>query len=228
LLYNINPSWLVRINEDVKVKFLASASTAYITPSLYQLHTTWGGNPDLKPEEDFNVEYGATFYLKDKIQFTAVNYYRTEENAIIYSSLFQYENTNRNRYVDGVTIDETWNVIKQLKLRADYAYTQTNLSNTFYRIPAHKAGASVMYQPREGSGISVHYQYTGERTEPMYPADLVLDSFSLVDITASQKFLKDKLSAYLAVANVFDQDFTGVYGYTTRGRNFTAGLKFNF
>ena len=66
LLYNVNPSWLIQLNDHVKIKFLASVSTAYITPSLYQLYTTWGGNQNLKPEDDFNVEYGATFYLKNK------------------------------------------------------------------------------------------------------------------------------------------------------------------
>jgi len=228
LLYNFNPSWMVHLSKNSKIKVLASASTAYITPSLYQLYTTWGGNQNLKPEEDFNVEYGATFYFKDRFQFTAVNYYRSETNAIVYSPSYQYENTKENRYVDGVTLNTTVDITKNLKVSADYAYTHTNLTKTFYRIPPHKAGAGLEYQPRNGSALSVRYQYTGKRTDSYYPNEVELNSFSVVDITASQKFLKNKIAAYVTVANVFDKEFIAVYGYTTRGRNFTAALKYSF
>jgi vitamin B12 transporter len=227
LLYNFNPSWLIRIGSGFRVKVLGSISTAYITPSLFQLHTIWGGNPNLKAEEDFNAEYGATFYIKNKIEFTAVNYYRTETNSIVYSPSFQYVNTNQNRYVHGVTLNMAYKLLKNLRFTADYAYTHTNLPNTFYRIPQHKAGAAIAWQPHPSSSLCMQYQFTGERTEFASPDEILLDSYSLVDISVSQKFLKNKFQAFAVVANLFDEDFVAVYGYTTRGRNFSVGLKYS-
>jgi vitamin B12 transporter len=227
-LYNINPSWQFKINSSLTIKILASLATAYITPTLFQLHTTWGGNRNLKPEEDMTAEYGATFSIRKNLQLTIVNFYREEKNSIGYSTDFQYVNTTGKRYVNGVTMDARWIVFDELTFRADYAFVTTNLETTFYRIPNHKAGISSNYQAPFGTNLSVRYQFTGTRTDIDYPNEVQLDSFSLVDISVSHKFLSQKLLAYASVSNLFDKDFIGVYGYTTRGRNFTLGLTYNF
>jgi vitamin B12 transporter len=229
LVYNINPSWLMKVNANFKLKLFGSVSTAYITPTLFQLYTPlWGGNPELKPEEDFSVEYGATFYLNEKIQFTAVNYYRTETNAIGYSDEYSYVNVTGNRYVQGFTLDAKYSLSEKLFLKADYAYVTSNKKETFLRIPSHKAGLSSIYQAPFGTSLSILYQYTGKRTDTNFPDQVTLAAFDLVDVTLSHELLNKKLLVYVTAANLFDEDFVGVYGYTTRGRNFLSGLRFNF
>jgi len=54
-VYNVNPSFNFKTNFPLKV--LASYSTAYITPSLYQLYSEYG-NTHLTPEESSTVEAG--------------------------------------------------------------------------------------------------------------------------------------------------------------------------
>jgi vitamin B12 transporter len=62
-VFNVNPSYFF---SEIPLKLLASYSTAYITPSLYQLYSPYG-NLNLTPEESATVEAGFEFSLLDKI-----------------------------------------------------------------------------------------------------------------------------------------------------------------
>jgi vitamin B12 transporter len=228
LIYNVNPSWAIQISSNVKLKVFASAATAYITPTLFQLYTTWGGNPNLKPEDNFTVEYGTTLNVNEKFNLSAVNYYRTESNAIGYSPDFSYINVTGKRYVNGVTFNANWKPAKGLTIETDYNYITTNRAKTFYRIPEHKAGAAIHYEAKIGTWVSLRYQYTGERKDTFYPNEVMLGSFNLFDLTLGHRFLKDKLQVNGTIANLLDEDFIGVYGYTTRRRNFLLSLMYSF
>lgn len=228
LIYNINPAWLIPVSDNIKINVFASVATAYITPTLFQLNTIWGGNPNLKPEENFTAEYGASLNVGDQFKLTAVNYYRTENNAIGYSPDFSYINVMGNRYVNGVTLNTTWKPIKGLFIETDYNYITTNRKNTFYRVPEHKAGATIQYEIKNESWLCLRYQYTGARTDIFYPNEVMLSSFNIFDLTVGHRFLNDKLQVNGTIANLLDKDFVGVYGYTTRGRNFLINLMYSF
>jgi vitamin B12 transporter len=80
VVYNINPSYNFKTSFPLKV--LASYSTAFITPSLYQLYSEYG-NSDLNPEENATVEAGfETELLNKKIKLSAVGFYRDQNDAI--------------------------------------------------------------------------------------------------------------------------------------------------
>lgn len=228
LIYNINPSVVIPISALTKLKVFASTATAYITPTLFQLNTTWGGNPNLKPEDNFTVEYGASLTIDDKLKLTAVNYYRTESNAIGYSPDFSYINVTGKRYVNGVTFNANWKPAKGLTIETDYNYITTNRKQTFYRIPEHKVGAAIHYEAKIGTWVSMRYQHTGRRADIFFPDEVMLDSFYILDLTIGQRLLKDKLQVNGTIANLLDEDFIGVYGYTTRGRNFLLSLMYSF
>jgi len=50
----------------------------------------------------------------------------------------------------------------------------------------------------------------------------------LVDLYASHELLKDRLSVFAQVNNIFDEAYVETIGYTTKGRNFKIGLDFKF
>lgn len=231
LLYNINPSWLIGLTENFSIKPFASVSTSYITPTLFQLHTPWGGNINLKPEESFNYEYGISFYAGDKVAFTAVNFFREERDVIGYTT--QYENISDERKVKGVTLDIRYQPVQILTVSVDFAWVTSDDKASFYRIPGRKMGVGAQINPLTSTQVSLRYQYTSDRTDLFFdesfnPVDVNLASYSLLDMSISQKLFKDHLSVYAAVYNVLDEGFTGVYGYTTRGRNFSVGLSYSF
>lgn len=231
LLYNINPSWLINVTSNFSVKPFASVSTSYITPTLYQLHTPWGGNINLKPEEAFNYEYGLSVYANEQVTFTAVNFFREERNVIGYTT--GYENISAERSVKGVTLDARYKPVEAVALSADFSWVTTDDKRSFYRIPARKIGGRLHVNPLKSLSATVRYQYTSERTdlyfdESFNAVDIKLSGYSLVDISISQKLLKERMSVYAAVNNVLDEKFIGVYGYTTRGRNFSIGINYSF
>ncbi len=102
--------------------------------------------------------------------------------------------------------------------------------STFYRIPQNKWGITLNANPLENTQATLKYNFTGERTIYDWAGgeELTLDSFGLVDLFVQQFLLNRKLSIYGAVNNLLDEDFVGVYGYTTRGRNFSLGARYQF
>jgi vitamin B12 transporter len=231
LIYNINPSWLFGVNEQIKLKPFASVSTSFITPTLFQLHTPYGGNIDLNPEESFNMEYGLSILASDKLVFTAVNFYRKEQNVIGYT--FQYENISEKRNVKGVTIDAQFKPIEIVTLTGNFSWITSDDEQSFYRIPQRKAAVGVQVEPMKGSAVSLRYQYTSNRTDLYFDeffnaSEVELEAYSLIDLSVSQNMMKNRLILCGSVFNLTDEDFVGVYGYTTRGRNFSMGVKYSF
>ncbi|HLT70998.1 MAG TPA: TonB-dependent receptor, partial [Cyclobacteriaceae bacterium] len=99
---------------------------------------------------------------------------------------------------------------------------------SFYRLPKDKWGAALSFYPVSAAAIVLKYNYTGDRTSFDFNSfsEVTLDNYQLVDLFASYGFMEEKLTLYGAINNIFDEDFIGVFGYATRGRNFSAGLRY--
>ena len=230
-LYSINPSWLWSLSNTIHLKTQASLSTSYITPSLFQLHTPWGGNRDLKPENTTNYEYGLSLFIKNNLEFSAIHFFRDEEQSIGYTN--RYENLADRRWVRGMTFNARYKFNEIMQFSADYAYTYTNKDNSFFRIPKQKYGIGLEVKPRKGSLLTLRYSYTGARSDVYYDADfnpnlVNLPSYQLLDLTLSQQLWNDKVALRAGLYNLLDENFIGIYGFTTRGRNFSVGLTVKF
>ena len=59
-------------------------------------------------------------------------------------------------------------------------------------------------------------------------SNLEFDAYNLVDFYASHNLIKDRLSLFVNVNNIFNEEFVETIGYTTLGRNFKIGLDFKF
>lgn len=240
-IYNLNPSFLLPISEELSVKFLVSISTSYVTPSLYQLYSFYG-NEDLSPERSTNYEGGISFYLGDKLTLNTVYFRRDETDPIIFSGapgsdgnwVSFYDNGTDEQVVKGFEFDANWAISNLISLNTNYSYVTTDQETNFYRIPAYKFGIGLVVSPIENVDISVKYNLTGDRTVAYWDSatfssvETELDSFGLIDLFANYKLANKNLSIYGGVNNVLDTDFVGIYGYTTRGRNMTLGLNYKF
>ena len=238
VVYNLNPSFLFDLNQDLSVKLLASGASSYITPTGFQLYSAYG-NTDLGPEESLNVEGGAALYWEEVLTLNAVYFSRWETNAIDFVSLFddqgnyiggQYQNMAGTRMVQGLETDVEVQALDQLSLAANYSYVTTDDLSTFYRIPKNKWGARVNYQPGQRTTLSVKYNHTGERTLYDWASggEVSLASYGLLDVYVQHTLLHQKLTVYGALNNLLNEDFVAIMGYTTRGRTFNAGLTYSF
>lgn len=238
-VYMFNPSYLLQLGGENELKLFGSYSTAFVAPSLYQLFAEFYGNPDLGAESTESLEFGVSLYLSDKLTLNAEYFNRTEENAIDFVSIFDgngnyigggYDNVQGERKIDGIELDLTWNVMSALRLTAHFAdYNFGDLSQ-FYRIPNQKYGLGGQYSIAENTQIGVTYNYFGDREAAIFsdPYLVALDGYNMVDFNISHEMLDGNLVLSGSVKNLLDEDFVGIYGYTTRPINFTIGVTAKF
>ncbi|GAB3718954.1 TonB-dependent receptor plug domain-containing protein [Flavobacterium koreense] len=232
VVYNINPSF--SFGKEVPVKLLASYSTAYVTPSLYQLYSEFG-NTKLTPEKNATIEAGFEVgLLNKKLIFNAVAFHREQNNSFG----FYFDNVTFDSYyvnieginkAKGVETELSYTLNSKFKLNANYTFTQVD-KNLDRLIPKHKANASVDYFASERLFFNVNYQYLDGRKDVYFDgntfgtASVKLGSYQLVNALVKYKLIKNRLSIFGAATNILNEDFTENIGYSTRGRNFRLGL----
>ncbi|MFK5890691.1 MAG: TonB-dependent receptor [Flavobacteriaceae bacterium] len=231
-VYTVNPSYNINLN-DAQLKVMASYSTAYIVPTLFQLFSPNYGFFDLKPEENQTIEGGFELSYKNTT-FQLTYFYRAEQNFIDFTLLdpttfaFGYRNTAQDFYVNGLESSVSFNILSQLTFKANY--TLTNVADTRIRIPKHKFNASLWYNPSNKTSLSATFNYTDKRTDNFFDlstftsSQVTLKSFSLVNLYANRK-LSNSLSVYAQITNMFNVNYQELVGFSTRGRNFLLGFK---
>lgn len=234
VVYNINPSFSF---DNLPLKVISSYSTAFITPSLYQLYGPYG-NLDLTPEENATAEVGFESQLLDKkLTINAVGFYREEKNTFGFfydSSTFEsfYINNDGISNAKGVETTIRYKLTKHLNLGGNYTFTQ--VENQLNRlIPKHKGNIDLNYTFKRGS-FGVNYQFVDKRSDAYYDSNIWatqavnLASYQLVNSNISYELLSNRLHIFGAVTNILNEDFQEVIGYNTRGRNYKIGLNFLF
>lgn len=235
LVYNFNPSYNF---SGFPLKILASYSTAYITPSLYQLYSPYG-NLKLTPEENATAEAGfETNLLKKKIILNAVVFHREEKNTIGFytdTTTWQsyYINVEGKYNVKGLETSVNYSVTDKVRINANYTFTQPE-EKLKRLIPKHKGNASVDFQPTSRLFLNLSYQYVGNRSDAYFDGGtfatvpVKLDAYQLVNFTVKHELIKNRMSVFGTATNIFNEDFVETVGYSTRGRNFKIGLNLNF
>lgn len=235
LVYSLNPSY-VRETSFGYIKGLASYSTAFITPSLYQLFEPSYGNADLKPEENQTIEVGAEVSLKDKATFSLVYFTRNEDNFVDFVDtggfVFQYQNIDESFTASGLEFVAQAKLTKGLNLNLNVTYTKVD-EDLSLRIPEIKVNTRLDYQLCDATLMSLSYQYNDEREDSVYNSttfmnDIVnLESYGLLDFYVSHKILNNKMTLFANVTNIFNEEYQELFGFATRGRGVNLGFKLN-
>jgi vitamin B12 transporter len=232
VVYSVNPSFKKETNFGY-LKGLASYSTAYITPSLYQLFEPTYGNADLKPEENSTIEVGAELNIKDKATVSVVYFTRDEKNFIDFVDLggfvFQYNNIDESFTASGIEFTANYKFTKSLVLNANATYTKVE-DDLSLRIPELKANARLDYQVCDNTFMSVSYQFNDDRTDAVYNSttfmndEITMKSYSLLDFYVSHKIAKNKVTLFVNVTNLLKEEYVELFGYSTKGRNINVGF----
>lgn len=235
LVYSLNPSY-VRETSFGYIKGLASYSTAFITPSLYQLFEPSYGNADLKPEENQTIEVGAEVSLKDKATFSLVYFTRNEDNFVDFVDtggfVFQYQNIDESFTASGLEFVAQAKLTKGLNLNLNVTYTKVD-EDLSLRIPEIKVNTRLDYQLCDATLMSLSYQYNDEREDSVYNSttfmnDIVnLESYGLLDFYVSHKILNNKMTLFANVTNIFNEEYQELFGFATRGRGVNLGFRLN-
>ncbi len=236
-LYNLNPSYNLELGV-ANLKILGSYSTAYITPSLFQIYAPLYGNENLQPEENTTIEGGLEFSTENNLRISAVYFTRNEKNYIdfvtIDPELFisQYQNISEEFTANGVEVEFSKRIGTKFNISGNYTYTQPD-EKFALRIPKHKANAQMGYSITSKTQAGLSYHYTGQRDDiyfnPItFEAETVtLESYGLMDLSFSTQ-LSENLKLFANVANVFDEEYEEIYRFQTRGRNVRVGFSLGF
>ena len=226
LVYNVNPSY------DFKafpLKILASYSTAFVTPSLYQLYSQYG-NVYLTPEKNSTFEAGfETHFLDKKIILSAVGFYREQTDFIGFSSAYKYINIEGTNKAKGVETEITFALNDKLKWISNYTFTQVDEALDRL-IPKHKVNSSLDCQIFSRTTFNLNYQYVDARNDAFFDGNtfgtqkMVLGSYQLVNASLNYELIKNRLNIFGAATNILNEEFVENVGYNTLGRNFKLGL----
>ncbi len=219
--YNLNPSFILKSDDDSYTKIFGSFSTSFITPSLYQLFGGFGANPDLGPEENRTIEAGAEFKLNNNFRVTGLFFNREEKNTVLWID-GGYLNATDKLHARGVEVEVRATPIEKLSVTANYTFTEYKESLA-RRIPKHKANLQLGYDFSKTTFASLSYQYTHDRFENSFVP--FLDSFSLFNLYVSHTALKNKIKFFGGLDNILNEDYEDVPGYTTKGRNVRLGFQ---
>ena len=239
LVYNINPSYLIPLQNDMDLKLMGSFSTSYITPSLFQLYGSFG-NLELEAEESHSYEFGGSIY-SSAVTVNVAYFNRMDDGLIDFRSLFdddgnfiggEYFNTTNDIRTSGIEFDAKVVLSSKVDLSANYTYLDTKDDVVLYRVPNHKYGSMLSYNPSGSTSIGVRHTHTGVRTQPFFNTstfttdDVETGAFDLIDLTASFQF--EALTVSGAVNNFFDQEYTAIIGFNTVGRNYNLTVSYDF
>jgi vitamin B12 transporter len=235
IVYNINPSYVF---PNTNLKVLASYSTAFVTPSLYQLYSPYG-EFTLSPEQDATIEAGFELgFLGNKIAFNMVGFLREENDAIGFDLVtYKYFNVDGLNKVKGVETMISYAASETVKFNCNYAFSEFEKQSRILN-PKHKINANVDVKPTKRLGINLAYQFVSDRVteyttypEPTYDPVLnseILKDYQLVNANFRLELIKNRLNIFGAVDNILDKDFVETRGFSARGRNFKGGFNFLF
>jgi len=237
LVYSINPSYNFALSEN-NLKFLASYSTAYITPSLFQIYDPSFGNEDLLPEENATIEAGIEFTTNTNFRASVVYFTRNEKNFVDFVTvdpvnfISQYQNIADEFTADGVEVELSKRFNSQWHVMANYTFTQPD-ERFALRIPKHKVNANVQYQPSVNTTLSLSYQYNSSREDRFFSMEtfqqeaVTLDAYGILDFYVSRR-LTENIRLFAGLHNLLDENYEELYRYSTRGRNVRLGFQLNF
>ena len=242
--YTFNPSYLIQ----KKVKVFANVSSAFKTPTLFQLFDVFSGNENLDPENSTILEGGLEIYPSQNSRVRTTAFHRTTKNAIQYiitnPTTYEghYYNTNEQEN-KGIEVEFNYEADKW-HVSTNYTFTKGKVSsaysesgdllakdttyNNLYRVPDHAFNVFATYNFNQAFSVSTLLKYVGKRFEPVFAAaPKQLDDYFTIDVAAQYRFSKN-IKAFVDLKNVTDKKYFDVLGYNSRRFNFNGGIQLTF
>jgi vitamin B12 transporter len=208
--YALAPAW----------KLIASTSTAFLAPNLYQLYDPYSGNADLKAERARSSEAGVQ-YAEGGLLTRATMFQSHTRDQIDYDF-----GTNKYRNIDrssnhGMELSAsgrlgTIDMRSSLTLQSPKDETTGEALSKRAKTLASVAASKPFGAWRIGGDV----QYVGYRPEGTHE----LPSYVLANLNTRYKVNKE-VSVYGRIENLFDREYQTAYGYNQAGRGFFTGIE---
>jgi len=244
-VYNINPSYLF----NNRVKVFANLSTAYRTPSLYQLYSEYG-NRRLQPESALSVEGGLQYFGRENRWTARAVYFRRSVKDVIFFSFnpttFVSTYINQDRQDDhGLELEGTVNITKRIAARFFYSFVTGNIQtltpagkDTAYfnllRRPRHSGGMNITAQLGRRFTLSSQLLGFGARSDAYFDnqtfqqVKATLGAYWLWDLYGEYRLVSNRLTVFADLRNITNSRYTEVSGFNTLGFNVNGGIRWHW
>ena len=230
------------------LRFKASFSTGYRTPSLAERYNDWimatmgpiqirqVGNPDLDPEKSMAGEIGVE---KDWQNHTLkVTAYRNKVKDLIEDDMdssnpmrwvASYKNVD-NAILQGIELTTTHKISREFSLNFGYSYLDAYDDDTDERLMGRAKNQITFggtYQPVDSRWrFSLDGNYLHDYIYDDGTADGLTKSFLIANAMVNYKFGKEKQgSVYVGIENLFDKQDYKMYHF---GRTYVMGVNYKF
>lgn len=230
--FTFNPSYAL----TEQVRFIASVSSGFKAPSLYQLSY----NDALKAETSFNTELGVSF-RKGQVFARAVYYNRIIKNGIDYNYIdYNFFNFIQQK-VNGLEIEVQHPVNAQHSFSLNYTLmngqetnqnrittTDTITYNYLLKRPKHSLNLQWYYTINKKWDASLTGRFISERKDVGGYAtpDVTLGYYTLLNAAIQYKW-SNRLVLFANGQNLLNDQFNEIYGYNAIGRMVQFGIRLN-
>jgi vitamin B12 transporter len=213
--------------------FVLSASwgEGFKLPSFFALGNPIVGNPELRTEKSRGFDVGVSFEMWQERAKVRVTYFDVSVRNLIdfdaevgpFGRL-----VNRTKVISrGVEAGLLLEPLSSLRLSGNVTYTETDIRGTSQDLlnrPRWRGDAAVIWRPIEPLMVRLQALFVGEVLDSSVPTgEVTLDPYQRVDFSTSWR-LRERLTLYLAVDNLLDQDYQEAVGFPSIGIRPRAGI----
>lgn len=194
-------------------------TTGFKAPSLYNLYSTFEGNPNLKVEKARTMSSSLS-YKNKLLGKSNLSLFRTKyKNYIDYNFSTSSYNNVSSALIRGYEI--SWQKSWPLYFRTILSYTYLNTKNLetgkYLNLRAKNTiKGKVNYYISDSTNLGSTYRFVGRRDD----TSGTLPSYSLFDLNFNYKKIN------IAIKNIFDKDYQELGGFQTFGRNVVVGTRY--
>lgn len=233
--WRVAPSYLI---EATGTTLRASYGTAFKAPSLVDRFVDFPAfffkaNPDLKPEESEGWDAGfEQAVFNGNVRFGATYFHNDITNLIAFDPVGSTTKNVGQATTEGVEAFASANLTDNLRVRADYTYTDARDAQTgelLKRRPQNKASLSLGWTPAERWLLTASVLYIGESEDfdRATFAEITLPGYTVVNVAAEYE-LNDNATLYGRIDNLFDKQYQVPAGFDATGIGGYAGLRFKY
>ena len=184
-----------------QARLRSAYGTAIKNPTFterFGFYTNFIGNQFLQPEKSTNWEVGLDKkFFNGNINLSVTLFNSELENEIdgnVFDPMtFGYTAANKSRLSkrNGLEINSLGKLSKNITISGSYTFTDSqelDASGAYQneiRRPRHISSLNLSWQQSDDLNINTNFQYNGSQTDIVYPSNLKLAEFILVNVSAT-------------------------------------------
>ena len=219
----------------------ASAGTGSVNPSYFELYANafgFIGNPNLTPERNRSYDIGLEFPIFGNSGTLDVTYFNetlTDEiqSVSIAGGSSSYNNQLGNSTREGLEVTGNMQATEDLSLRLGYTYLEARNPDGSVEIrrPRHELllGATLAVFDGRGS-VSADVRHVSGNFDTQFfgtSPTLEIDPYTVMNVSGRYD-LTDRVAITGRIENLFDTDYSEVWGYAARPLTAHFGLQARF